>query len=325
MYDLIILGGGPAGLTAAVYAMSKRLEALLVTEDLGGKAKYRMHVHGLEGYETINGEEVVRKFQSQVEYVDFSRLMDKIVSVEAFEGPAGGERFRVKTEGGKTVECRAIIVATGAMPRMLEVPREFELIGRGLSYSAISHAPLFWGKDTVVIGGGELAMRSTTELATLAKSVTLVAPEKLPDESPWCEKVTSFENVTTVEGAKVVGLLGDDYVSGVTIESADGERRDIAAEGVFVELGLIPSADIVKDLVEINELGQIVVDNKCETSRPGIFAAGDVTDNYSEQVLIAVGDGAKAALASYEYLLRHPKHLTEPPPEAGEVKPWEEW
>lgn len=325
MYDLIILGGGPAGLTAAVYAMNKRLDTLLITENLGGKANYHMHIRGLEGYETINGEEVVRKFQSQVEYVDFSRLMDQVVSVEAVQGPGGGQRFQVTTAGGKTVTGRALIVATGAMPRLLDVPGERDLLGLGLSYSAISHAPLFWGKDTAVVGSDELALRSATELATLARRVYLVAPEALPADSPWMAKVESFDNVEVIEGASVVGLTGGPYLRGFTIEGADGERRDIEAEGLFVELGLIPMSDIVADLVNLTDDGEIVVDQRGATSRPGVFAAGDVTDNYNEQVLIAVGDGAKAALAAFEYLLAHPKHLTEPPPTPGEPQAWEDW
>ena len=174
MYDLIIIGGGPAGLTATVYAIHKRLETLLITEDLGGKANYRMHIRGLEGYETINGEEVVRKFQSQVDYLDFARLMDKTVKVEAIQGQAGEEYYKVTTYSGTAFVCRALIVATGAEPYRPNVPGEEDLFGLGLSYSAISHAPLFWGKDTAVIG---------SDVPRIASTVSVPRPTRAPSSA----------------------------------------------------------------------------------------------------------------------------------------------
>lgn len=314
MYDLIIIGGGPAGLTAAVYAIHKRLEMLLITEDLGGKANYRMHIHGLEGFETITGEEIVRKFQGQLEYLDFARRMEKAVAVEAEGGPAGAEIFKVTTEDGSTFSCRTLIVATGARPRYLEIPGAKELFGLGLSYSAISHAPLFWDKETAVLGSGELALRAITELATIARRVYLVAPEPLPKTSPWVSKVRSFDNVVILERHQVVQVAGHPYLKEMTVRSATGQEQVIPVSGLFVELGLIPNSDLVKGLVELDEEGRIVVDCRGATSRPGIFAAGDVTSSYAEQVLIAVGDGAKAVLAAYEYLLRQPASAAEPLP-----------
>ena len=309
MYDLIIIGGGPAGLTAAVYAIHKRLETMLITEDLGGKANYRMHIRGLEGYETINGEEMVRKFQSQVEYLDFARLMDKAIAVEAMAGPEGTEYFKVTTEGGTSFVGRALIVATGAQPRFLDIASAKDLFGLGLSYSAISHAPLFWGKDTAVIGGDDLAFRAVTELATIARRVYLISPDTLPADTPWINKVRSFENVGLLEKYELLHLSGAPYLEQMVVRSPDGQEREIAIKGAFVELGLIPNSDLVKHLVDLDEQSQIIVNYRGETSRPGIFAAGDVTNGYAEQVLIAIGDGAKAVLAAYEYLLRHPASL----------------
>jgi thioredoxin reductase len=282
------------------------LETLLITEDLGGKANYRMHIRGLEGYETINGEEVVRKFQSRVEYLEFARLMDTVSRVKTMHGPQGEEYYQVVTRGGTTFECRTLIVATGAQPRRLNIQGEQDLFGLGLSYSAISHAPLFWGKDTAVIGNDVLALRSVTELATLASRVYLVAPEPLPAASPWMNKVRSFENVELLEGYNLTGIGGAPYVEEMTVRDARGKERTIPVKGVFVELGLIPNSAAVADLVELDDQGRIVVDCRGATSRPGIYAAGDVTNSYAEQVLIAIGDGAKAALAAYEHLLREP-------------------
>ncbi|MCB0004576.1 MAG: NAD(P)-binding domain-containing protein, partial [Anaerolineae bacterium] len=208
MYDLIILGGGPAGLTATVYAIHKRLETLLISEDLGGKSNYRMHIRGLEGYETINGEEVVRRFQSQVEYLDFARLMDKAMSIELLANGNDEDYIKVTTESGTAFVTRSLIIATGAQPRMLNVPGERSLLGLGVSYSAISHAPLFWGKETAVVGSDSLAFRAVTELATLASRVFLVSQDPLPTDSPWLDKIRHFDNVVILEDTTVVSVGG---------------------------------------------------------------------------------------------------------------------
>ena len=224
MYDLIILGGGPAGLTATVYAIHKRIETLLITEDLGGKANYRMHIRGLEGYETINGEEMVRKFQTQVEYLDFARLMDKAVSVEALHDNGGDELFKITTESGTSFVARAVIVATGARPRMLDVPGERSLLGLGVSYSAISHAPLFWGKETAVVGNDDLAFRAVTELASLCNRVYLVAKDPLPHPSPWMDKIRSLDNVTVLENTAVTAVSGSPYLEEMTVRTPKRPR-----------------------------------------------------------------------------------------------------
>ena len=312
MYDLIILGGGPAGLTATVYAIRKRLEALLITEDLGGKANYRMHLRGLEGFEAINGEEFVRRFQGQVEYLDFARLMDKAVAVEPLREHHGYECFKITTESGTSFMARALIVATGAQPRMLNVPGERALLGLGVSYSAISHAPLFWGKDTAVVGSDSLAFRAVCELAMLASRVYLVSPNPLPSHSPWIDKVRNSDNVVILEGYRVTSVGGSPYLEEMSLRSPQGQERKIAVRGLFVELGLVPNSDLVQGLVDLDEEGRVMVDSRGAASRPGVFAAGDVTNTYAEQVLIAIGDGAKAMLSAYEYLLRHAQPLAQP-------------
>lgn len=312
MYDLIILGGGPAGLTATVYAIHKRLETLLISEDLGGKSNYRMHIRGLEGYETINGEEVVRRFQSQVEYLDFARLIDKAVAVELLANGNGEEYIKVTTESGTAFVTRSLIIATGAQPRMLNVPGERSLLGLGVSYSAISHAPLFWGKETAVVGSDSLAFRAVTELATLASRVFLVSQDPLPTDSPWLDKIRRFDNVIVLEETAVVSVGGSPHLEEMTVRRANGRKETLAVKGMFVELGLIPNTGLLNGIVDLDEQGRVVVDCRGATSRPGIYAAGDVTSSYAEQVLIAVGDGAKAALSAYEYLLSRRQFKAQP-------------
>ena len=301
MYDLIILGGGPAGLTATIYALRKRLNVLMITRDLGGKTNYRLQLPFVEKHLVITGEETVNRFANEIDYVEHSRVFDKAEKVEKVKGG-----FKVTTREGKHYECKALIVATGALARLLDVPGEREYMMRGLCYSAVSYAQLFIERNVVVIGDTKLALRSTAELAHIAEKVTLVAPSHGELDEPLGKKVLSADNVEVLEGYRVNAVKGDEYARTLVVEK-DGQTLELGADAFFVELELVPQSDIVADLVERNELGNIVVDCANHTSHEGIFAAGDVTTIIAEQVLISVGEGAKAALAAYEYLLTQPE------------------
>jgi alkyl hydroperoxide reductase subunit F len=301
MYDLIILGGGPAGLTATVYALRKRLNVLLITRDLGGKTNYRLQLPFVEKHLVITGEEVVSRFANEIDYLEFARVFDKTEKVEKTK--AG---FKLSTREGKTYEAKAIIVATGALGRLLQVPGEKEYMMRGLCYSAISYAPLFIERDVVVIGDTKLAIRSTAELARIAKKVTLVAPTHGELDTIMGANVLAAKNVEVMEGYQVDEVQGDEYARTIVI-SKDGEKAELPADAFFVELELQPQSEIVKDIVDLDEQDRIKIDARNRTSAEGLFAAGDVTDVIAEQVLIAVGEGAKAALAAYEYLLETQK------------------
>jgi len=298
MYDLIVLGGGPAGLTATVYAIRKRLNVLLITRDLGCKTNYRLQLPFVEKHLVITGEEVVSRFANEVDYLEFARVFEK---VEKIEGQDGG--FKVSTREGKTYESKAIIVATGARGRLMDVPGEKDFMMRGLCYSAVSYAPLFIDRDVVVIGDTKLALRSTAELARIARKVTLVAPSHGDLDTVMGRKVLEADNVEVMEGFRVEEVLGDEYARKVIV-SKNGDKKELEADAFFVELELVPQSGFVADLVERDDGDHIVVDARNKTSMDGIFAAGDVTDVISEQVLISVGEGAKAALAAYEYLLQ---------------------
>lgn len=301
MYDVIIIGGGPAGLAAAVYCLRKRLETLIIAPELGGKANYRMHLAGLEGFEHITGEEIVRKFRSQLQYLEFARIRDMVAKIKP-QQTEFGENFVVVTESGNAFSANAIIVATGVEPMRLQVPDEALMFGRGLSYSAVSHAMLFWERETAVIGSDEIALRAAAELATVASRVVLIAPEGAPD-TPLRRKLERLNRVTILQNHCVTRVHANGYVHAITVRDPDGGEQEIPVTGVFVELGLIPNSELVTDLVALSEDGFVKVDDRCRTSRMGIFAAGDITDSFNEQVLIATGEGAKAALAAYDYLL----------------------
>ncbi|MBX7237082.1 MAG: NAD(P)/FAD-dependent oxidoreductase [Caldilineales bacterium] len=301
MHDVIIIGAGPAGLAAAAYCLRKRLDILVIAPDLGGKANYRMQVAGLEGYEHITGEEVVRKFRSQLQYLDFAQVKDKAAKLEVVLGPAR-ETFAVTTAAGQRFAARAVILATGVDPIRLGAPGEDKALGRGLSYSAVSHAPLFWDKDTAVVGNGDLALRSAAELATVARRVFLVAPAGLP-ESPLKHKLAGQDNVTILEHYRLAGVETNGFVKGITLAAPDGRQEELPVTGVFGELGWKPQSGLLAGLAALDAEGFVMVDDRCRSSRPGLFAAGDVTNAFGEQVLIAIGEGAKAALAAYDYLL----------------------
>ena len=298
MYDLIIVGGGPAGLTAAIYAIRKRLNVLLVSRNLGGKTNYRLALPWVEEYQVINGLEVVNKFRSELEYLKFARNLDTVERVER-----NSDGFTVHTREGEGLEARAVIIATGTRQQRLAVPGEKDFIMRGLCYSALSYAPLFIDRKTVVIGSGNLALRSGAELATVAKHVHMVGVSEEALQTPLGKKLQDADNVTILQDYQVVSVLGNGYANCVVVKGPEDQESSIEAEGTFVEMGLLPQSQMVAGLVDLDNQGRIKVDCYTQTNVPGIFAAGDVTDTYAEQVLVAVGEGAKAALSAYEYLL----------------------
>lgn len=298
MYDLIIIGGGPAGLTAAIYSIRKRLNVLLLTKDLGGKTNYRLHLPWIEDYAVIRGLEVVNKFKSELEYLDFSRQMEGVEKVDQQK-----DHFVVTTSGGAALATRAVIIATGTRQERLRVPGEKDFIMRGLCYSALSYAPLFIDKTTVVIGDSELACRSAAELATIAHKVTMVGKKFCQLDTPLGAKLRTADNVTILEGLDVLEVRGDQFARTLVLKDQAGKILELEADGFFVEMALNPNSNMVAHLVDLDDTGRIKVDCANRTSVPGIFAAGDVTSGFAEQVLIAVGEGAKAALSAYEYLL----------------------
>lgn len=298
MYDLIVVGGGPAGLTATVYAIRKRLNVLMVSKDLGGKTNYRLALPWVEDYQVIRGLEIVSKFRSELEYLKFARHMEPIERIER-----SNSGFTVITKGGGELHSKAVIIASGTKQQRLEVPGEKQFIMRGLCYSALSYAPLFIDRETVVVGRGDLALRSAAELATVAKHVHIVGLSGESLDTVLGKKLANSTNVSIKRDYTVTEVKGNGFANQVIVQSPDGQSETIDAEGTFIEMRLIPNSQMVKDLVELDDQGRIKVDCFAQTNVPGLFAAGDVTDSYAEQVLVAVGEGAKAALSAYDYLL----------------------
>ena len=298
MYDLIVVGGGPAGLTATVYAIRKRLNVLMISKDLGGKTNYSLALPWIEDYQVIRGLEIVNKFRSELEYLKFARHMEPVDQIEKDDSG-----FIVRTRGGGELRAKAVIIASGTKQQRLEVPGEKQFIMRGLCYSALSYAPLFIDRKTVVVGEGDLALRSAAELATVAKHVHLIGLSGDALTTALGNKLANSPNVTILENHTVTEVKGNGFANQLTVQNQDGKEETIEAEGTFIEMNLIPNSQMVEKLVDLDEQGRIKVDCYARTNVPGVFAAGDVTDSYAEQVLVAVGEGAKASLSAYEYLL----------------------
>ena len=299
MYDLIIIGGGPAGLTAAIYSIRKRLNSLLISPDLGGKAGARMLIEGVDTYRVINGADLVQRFRNEIEYLDFARELEKVVKLER-----QGRNFAVTTASGLRFEAKAIILATGTDAVRMNVPGADRFFMRGVAYSTVSYAPLYLDKQVALVGAGAMALRGAAELAQVASRLYMVAPTRGELDTPLGRRLQKAENVTLFENWEPVAVEGDTFARQLVVRAPDGAERVLDIDAIFVELGLKPHSELVVGLADVDEQGRVVVDCRTETTVPGLFAAGDVTNLLSEQVLIAIGEGAKAALAAYEYLMK---------------------
>lgn len=299
-YQLAIIGGGPAGLTAAVYAARKRTDTVLLTHDLGGQVLWTSSVENYPGFQFIQGRDLIEKFKAQVQQfpIDVS-LGFKIVSIEPL--PKG---YKISLDDGSHFTARSLIIATGKKYRNLNVPGEKELIGKGVAFCATCDAPLFGGKTVAVVGGGNSALTAAKDLLSYAEKIFIIniSPE-MQGDPVLLEPIKNSGKVEFLLNTKVFSIQGTDRVESVTV--SNNGQRTIDVSGVFVEIGLIPNSDIFKGLVEMNENGEIMVDCACRTSRAGVFAAGDVTTVPEKQIVVAAGEGAKAALSAYEWLARN--------------------
>jgi thioredoxin reductase len=278
--------------------INQRLETLIIAERWGGQTNYVMQVEDMEGREAITGETLLEAFRRQLDYLDFVRDFDTVTRVMPVE-----RNFVVDTTRGDRYEAYTLIIATGAKPQRLNVPGEARLAGYGLSYSATTHASLFLGKDVAVVGKERRAQWAAADLARKAHRVYLLAPEPLPD-TPLVHKLRQMDNVEIAEGAAVREVSGERFVEGIVVTVSNGEVREIPVKGVFVKLPRTPNSDLVREWIDCDRDGHLIVDIYCATSWPGVFAAGDVT-HVSEQVLVHIGEGAKAAISAHRYLLMH--------------------
>ena len=303
MYELIIIGGGPAGMTAAVYAARKKLNTLLISYDIGGQGLTTWLVENYMGYQFIDGRELMQKFEEQVKQFSTDVKVEVGKRVERLSKVEGG--FEVRADSGETYKAKAVILATGKRPRQLNVPREKELLGRGVTYCAICDGPLFADVKVAVIGGGNSALEAADDMVKIADHVYLVSLTPLTGDQILIDKVKSAGKLTIFLEYEVLEIKGKSRVEAIKIRGLKSKQeKELNVGGVFVEIGLVPNSELVKKLVTLNRLGEVEVNCGSETGVPGFFAAGDVTSVPDKQIVVAAGEGAKAALQAHRYLQR---------------------
>lgn len=315
MYDVIIIGGGPAASAAAVYVARKKLKTVVITESFGGQSQVSDDIQNWIGEKSISGfdlakklEEHVRSFSDVVEV----KMPERVLGVRSIKCNEATHvcDFEVKTEEGNIYEGKSMILAAGARRRKLGVPGEDAFNGKGVAYCSTCDAPVFAGKEVAVVGGGNAGLEAVVDLFPYAKKIYLLARgDALKGDPITQEKIKNHPQVEVIYNAETQEILGDKFVNGVRYKDVKtGEEKIIAVGGVFVEIGSVPNSEMAKDLVELDNYGQIKIDSKhASTSHPGVFAAGDITDDPYKQNNISAGDGVKAALAAYGYLQKRAK------------------
>lgn len=299
MYDLMIIGGGPAGLCAAVYAARKMLNTILISVDIGGQPNTTSGIENYLGYQFIEGPELIGKFSSQVAQFHLEQKIGDAVA--KLEKTRGG--FEAITGAGEKFQAKAVIFATGKKPRKLNVAGETEYAGKGVTYCEICDGPIFSGQKVAVIGGGNSALEATLDLLKMTEHVHLISVTTLTGDPLLVNRLAGAKNVTVLTQHQVEKIEGDSFVKSISIKNLlSGENKTLEVTGVFVEIGLVPNSEAVKHLIHLNKAGEVPVSCMCETTMPGLYAAGDVTDVPEKQIIIAAGEGAKAALQAHRYL-----------------------
>jgi alkyl hydroperoxide reductase subunit F len=299
MYDVLIIGAGPAGMTAAVYAARKKLKTLMISTDVGGQTSWTNDIENYMGYQLIEGPELIDKFESQVRQFPIEvKIEEEVRSISRIEGG-----FEIRTAKEETYQGKTAIIASGKRPRPLNVPGEERLRGHGVTYCSTCDGPLFEGMKVAVIGGGNSALEAVLDMAKIAEHVYMVSLTPLTGDPVLIDKVKASPNVTVFTEHATQEVIGEPSVSAIRIKGLNAdEEKVLDVRGVFVEIGLMPNSDLAKDLVTLNRFGEIEVTCAGEAGIPGLYAAGDVTNVPEKQIVVAAGEGAKAALQAHRYL-----------------------
>jgi alkyl hydroperoxide reductase subunit F len=298
---VVIIGAGPAGLTAGMYAARQGLRTAIVAGEVGGQALWAGEIENYLGWRLVTGKELVHHFREHVRQFGVDCYEGRLVNAMVPQG----DGYDLYTREGTVLSARAVIVATGRAPNRVAVPGERELVGRGVSYCATCDAAFFRDQDVAVVGFGDSAAHAALELESLGARVTLLTPSALKAADALLEKVAASSSIDLRVGWIVTEVLGDTRVTGLKVKQRGSDDPEtLAVTGVFVETGAIPVAEFTGGILEQNARGEIIVDNRGATSAPGIFAAGDVTDTPGKQIIIAAGEGARAAIAVAKELKR---------------------
>ncbi len=303
MQDVTVIGGGPAGVASAIYSARKGLKVTVVADRFGGQVKDTMGIENLISVPKTTGPELVGNLMDHMN--DYDITLKEHVRVDTIEQ---GNVKTIKLSSGEEIRSRSVIVATGARWRELGVPGERENVGNGVAYCPHCDGPFFKGKDVAVIGGGNSGIEAALDLAGIVKSVTVFEfmPELKADQV-LIDQAEKRDNITIIKNAATSQILAENgKVNAIEYQDrSTNEHHTVDVAGVFVQIGLVPNSQFMKGVVELSQYGEIIIDEKCHTSEPGIFAAGDVTTVPYKQIVVSMGEGSKASLAAFEYLLSH--------------------
>jgi alkyl hydroperoxide reductase subunit F len=298
VYDTLIIGGGPAGLNAALYAKRKGLEVGIIAGRIGGQVLDTSSVENYLGFAYKTGEELMHSFEEHVKSYEVP-MTDEVLVKQVIDGSIK----RIEVNDGKTYQTKSIILATGSIPRQLGVPGEQDYLGRGVAYCAICDGPLFTDREVIVAGGGNSAVEAAIDLAKIASKVTLVHRSQFRADKVLIDKLEDLENVEIHLQTQILSVHGEMLMTHVkALDKTKNEEIEIKSDGLFVEIGYLPKSELFKDLVALNERGEILVNDKAETDKPGIYAAGDVTNVSYKQIIISAAGGATAALSANDYI-----------------------
>lgn len=299
IWDFLIIGGGPAGLNAGLYAKRKGLKVGIIATDVGGQLHNTTDVDNYLGFPLVQGKELSDYFLKHVQELDVPILKQtRVTEIEKTD-----QGFLIKTDQNKNLKTKSILVATGGQPRKLQIPGEKEYTNKGVSYCTICDAPFFKDKHVIVAGGGNSAAEAVLDLLPWAKRITVVHRSQWRADKILLDKLEQVNNLTIHLETRILEITGQETMTGVKVlDTSSNEEKVIEADGVFIEIGTVPNSKIVQGLVNMNGRKEVLVDDQQMTSVEGIFAAGDITPQPYKQIIISAAEGAKAALAATTYL-----------------------
>ncbi len=306
VYDLIIVGGGPAAVTAGIYAARKRIKTLFITKDWNGQINWTNYIENYPGIDSISGPELMERMKKHLAKYQRSGFEIKESAEVGRIEEVGGDLVKIKANG-EEFEARALIVSTGRRYKKLGVPGEEEFQGKGVSYCPVCDAPLFQGKQVAIVGGGNAGAETAFDLLKYADKIYLLEfAAQLNCDECFLERLREEDKLEIITNAQVKEIKGEKLVSGLVYQDRQANKeKELSVSGVFIEIGTEANSDLVKNVVELNQAGEIKVDRVNQTSVKNIFAAGDVTNFPYKQIIIAAGQGAQALLSAAKYLETH--------------------
>ncbi|NCD00644.1 FAD-binding protein [bacterium] len=297
MYDVIIIGAGPAGMTAGIYTARREMKTLILSKEIGGQLVWASEIENYPGFKNIEAFDLIMKMQSQVKSLGVEIKQKEVVKIEK-----KGEIFSIYSKDD-IFKAKTVILSLGLFPRVLGIKGEKEFTGKGISYCANCDGPFYKNKEVAVVGGGNSGVDAAEVLSKIAKKVYLIhRGEKLKAFESLVKKVEERENIEIILNNSPKEFIGEEKLSKIILKDKDENTKELIIDGVFIEIGRVANTTLVQGFVDRNQAGEILVNNLCETKTPGMFAAGDVTQNEFKQISVASGQSTTAALAAYKYL-----------------------